>query len=142
MRFNLDPNKQTEETFRKKTSKNFQSLSFKGSNVETCSSQNIWDLSSTVNFDVHVQNKISKCNKVIGIVKWLSIILSLDVVLTVRKMFIRPHVDYADIMHEKTNNELFCKKMKAFNIKPVLLLQDQFKEHLKINFLENLGKNL
>ena len=65
-----------------------------------------------LNFDVHVPNKISKCNKIIGIVTCLSIILPRDATLTLYKILIRPQIDYADIKYDKPNNELFQKKIK------------------------------
>ena len=104
MRFNPDPNKQAQGVyFSRKTTK--EHLSFNGSNVETCYSQKhlaiIMD--NKLNFDVHVQNKISKCNKMIGIVKQLSIILPQDALLTLYKMFIRMHLDYPDIIYDKLN---------------------------------------
>ena len=38
-----------------------------------------------LNFDVHIQSKISKCSKIIGIVKRLSILLLQDALLTLKK---------------------------------------------------------
>ena len=48
--------------------------------------------------------KISKWNKIIGIFKGLPAIL-LSTLLTIYKMFIRPHIDYADIICHKPNNK-------------------------------------
>ena len=111
MRFNPDPNKQGQEVYfsRKTNEKDFQYLSFNGSNVETCPSQKDIGLvmDDKLNFDVHVPNKISKCNKIIGIVTCLSIILPRDATLTLYKILIRPQIDYADIKYDKPNNELF-----------------------------------
>ena len=39
-----------------------------------------------LNFDVHIQSKISKCSKIIGIVKRLSILLLQDALLTLYKI--------------------------------------------------------
>ena len=64
-------------------------------------------------FDVHVQNKISKCNKIIGNVKRLSVILPRDALLTLYKIIIILHIDYADKIYDKPNNELFCKKIES-----------------------------
>ena len=90
-------------------------------------------------FDVHVQNKASKYNKIVGIVKRLSIIFLRNALLTLYKMFIRPHIDYADMFYGKPNNEFICKKIKAFNIKDALSLKEQFKECLIRNFIKKLG---
>ena len=57
-----------------------------------------------LNSDVHIQNKISKCNKITGIVKRLSVMLPRDTLLLILyKMFIRLHLDYADILYNKPN---------------------------------------
>ena len=47
---------------------------------------------------MHRSKKISKCNKITWIVKQLFIILKRDVLLTFYKMFIKLHLDYADII--------------------------------------------
>ena len=53
--------------------------------------------------------KISKYNKVNGVDKRLSVILPRDTLLTIYKMFVRPHVDYAYIFN-KHNISCFVKK--------------------------------
>ena len=108
MGFNLGPNKQAQEVYssRKTNKGHCQSSSFNGSNVEACSSQKHLGLimDNKLNFNVHVQNKITKCNKLIRTVKRLSVILPRDVSLRLYKMFIRLHLDYADIIYGKPNN--------------------------------------
>ena len=42
----------------------------------------------------------------IGLMKKLSLILSRKSLLTIYKSFVRPNLDYADIIHEKTSNEI------------------------------------
>ena len=63
-------------------------------------------MDNKLSFDVHVHKKMSKCNKIIGIIKRLSIILPRDASLTLCKMFIRSHLDYVGITYDKNNNEL------------------------------------
>ena len=55
-------------------------------------------------------NNVSKCNKVVEFVKWLSIILPQDALLILQEMFIKSHLDYPNIIYDKPNNELFCLK--------------------------------
>lgn len=101
--------------FSRKFSKKVCKFTFDGSNVETCSSQKHVGLimDDKLSFDVHVQTKVSKCYQIIEILRRLSIILSRDALLTLYKMFIRPHLDYADIILDKPKNELFCKKIES-----------------------------
>ena len=58
-----------------------------------------------------VKEKITKANKGIGVIKKLSNIL--DALLTIYKSFVRPHLDYSDIIYDqpifsKTPNLILC----------------------------------
>ena len=126
MRFNPDANKQAHKVyFSRKTNKRYlQNLSFHGFDAEVCYSEKHLGLimDNKLNFDVHVLNKISKCIKIIGIIKRLSVIIPRDVFLKLYKMFIRLHLDYADIVNDKPSNELFCKKMERVHYKACLAI--------------------
>ena len=70
MCFKMDPNQQVQVYFLNKTNKEgFRSLIFNGSNIDICFSQKHLRLimDDKLNYDVHVQNNISKCNKIIGV---------------------------------------------------------------------------
>ena len=67
-------------------------------------------LDEKLNFDEHIQSKISNCN----IIKRLSITFLRDALLTIYKSLIRPHLDYADIIYDNHNNELFSQKNENF----------------------------
>ena len=54
-------------------------------------------LDSNLNFNTHIDQKIKKCNKLIGLLKRLSVNLPRNALLTIYKSFIRPHLDYGDI---------------------------------------------
>ena len=64
-------------------------------------------LDSNLNFNTHIHKKIKKCNKLIGLMKRLSVNLPQNALLTINKSFIRPHLDYGDILYDKPNNENF-----------------------------------
>ena len=51
-----------------------------------------------LNFDEHVQSKISKCGKLISIIKRLSTTFLRDVLLTIYKSFVRLLLNYLDIV--------------------------------------------
>ena len=60
----------------------------------------------------NIESKISKCNKIIGLMKKLSQILSRKRLLTIYKSFVRPNLDYADIIYDKSLNYSFKKKIE------------------------------
>ena len=64
-------------------------------------------LDSNVNFNTHIDQKSKKWNKIRGVIGRLSVNLSHNALLTICKSFVRPHLDYGDILYDKPNNENF-----------------------------------
>ena len=58
-------------------------------------------LDSKLNFNAHVDQKIKKCNRIIYLIRQLSINLPQNTLLTIHKSFVRPHLDYGDILYDK-----------------------------------------
>ena len=118
MQFNPDPNKQANEViFSRKTSSNNLShppIKFNNNDISKCPHQKHLGivLDSELNFNAHVDQKIKKCNRIIGFIRRLSINLLRDALLTIYKSFVRPHLDYGDILYDEPNNENFQKKIE------------------------------
>ena len=80
-------------------------------------------LDEKLNFSHHINVKISEANKGIGIIKRLSHILPRKALITIHKSFIRPHLDYRDVIYDQPNNESFCTKLsKRSAMLPLALL--------------------
>ena len=69
-------------------------------------------LDSNLNFNTHIDQKIKKCNKTIGLIRRLPVNLTRKALLTIYKSFIRPHLDYGNILYDKPSNEKFQNKME------------------------------
>ena len=84
-------------------------MTFNGDNVQAVISQKQLGLllDSKLDPDENINNKINKCNKIIGIMKKLSLFLSRKTLLTIYKFFLRPNLYYADIIFENPCNESF-----------------------------------
>ena len=65
-------------------------------------------LDSKLGFNQHIDDKISKCNKIIGTMRRLSMTLFRKSLPTIYKFFVRPLLDYADIIYDKPCKE--CKE--------------------------------
>ena len=76
---------------------------FNSTNVQSAATQKHFSLflDSKLGFNDHVDNKINRCNKIIGLVKNLSSILLRKSSLTY-KSFVRPNLDYADNICQTT----------------------------------------
>ena len=61
-------------------------------------------------FDEHLISVQSKTNKTIGLLR------KLQVLITIYKAFVRPHLDYGDILYDQAYNASFHQKLeKKYN---------------------------
>ena len=67
-------------------------------------------LDKKLDFNAHIKEKISKANRGIGMIKKLQSNLPRNALFTIYKSFIRPHLDYGDIVYDQPTNDSFCKK--------------------------------
>ena len=56
-------------------------------------------LDPKLNFKEHIQNVLNKVSKTIGLLRKLQKILPKPPLITICKSFIRPHLDYGDIIY-------------------------------------------
>ena len=73
-----------------------------------------------LNFNADVDQKIKNYNRIISLIRRLSITLSLNALLTIYKSFVKPHLDYSHILYDKLNNEIFQNKLEKLFIEPGL----------------------
>ena len=66
-----------------------------------------------LNFKLYIKEKISKAIKGIGIIKTLSNVLQRKSLITIYKSFVRPHLDYGDLVYDQPNNESFCQQIES-----------------------------
>ena len=128
MQFNPDPNKQANEViFSRKTSSNNLShppIKFNNNDISKCPHQKHVGivLDSKLNFNVHLDKKIKKWKRIIGLIRRLSINLPRNALLTIYKSFVRPHLDYGDILYDKPNNENFQNKLEKVQYRACLAI--------------------
>ena len=141
MQFNPDPNKQTNAViFCRWSNSNF--LIHLVNSVRTillnALIRNIV-LDSKLNFNTRIDQKPKKCNKLIGLIKRLSVNLPRSVLLIIYKSFIRPHLEHGDILHNKPDNKSFLNKIKKVQYNACLTITDAIQETSRENLYEDLG---
>ena len=103
MEFNPDPSKQATEVLfsYKKSSPHHPQLIFNGAAVANVNEQKHLGiiLDSKLSFEKHLNKKIIKAKKNIGILKQLSKFLPLKTLDQTYKAFVRSHLDYRDIIY-------------------------------------------
>ena len=116
MSFNPHPSKQAQEViFSRKINKvHHPPLLFNNSTIQQISSQKHLGihLDEELTFK-HINKKTNKTNKGIGIIRKLNNILPRSALLTIYRSFIRPHLDYGNVIYDQPENESFSSKIES-----------------------------
>ena len=116
MSFNPDVTKQAQEViFSRKIKKtDHPVVYFNKASVAKASCQKHlgMHLDERLNFNTHVKEKIAKANKGIGIIHKLAYLLPRESLITIYKSFVRPHIDYGNIIYDQTNNDHFWNSIE------------------------------
>ena len=120
--FNPDPSKQTIEICfsYKRCKENNPSLMLNNTKIQLANSQKHLGLilDSKLDFNEHMDDKI------IGIMKRHSLVLSIKSLLTTYKSFGRPNLDHANIIYKKPFNKSFKRKIEIVQYKAALVITD------------------
>ena len=126
MSFNPDPSKQAVEVCfsRKNTQTSLPSLSFNGVNVSSRESHKHLGLilDKKLTFNHHLKEKISKANKGIGLITRLRAYLPRHTLMCIYKSFVRPHLDYGDIVYDNPCNDIFKQKIESVQYNAALAI--------------------
>ena len=143
MSFNPDPNKQaTEVLFSRKIKPNVhQKLYFNNLPVMQAKSQKHLGiiLDEKLSFKQHLNEKIAKANKGIGLIRRLYVHLSRKSLLTIYKAFVRPHLDYGDVIYDQPHNESFCDMIESVQYNATLAITGAIKGTSKERLYQELG---
>ena len=70
-------------------------------------------LDAWLTFEEHLKVITTKVNKTIGLLHKLQKTLPRPVLMTMYKAFVRPHLDYGDIIYNEAYNETFQQKLES-----------------------------
>ena len=92
-------------------------------------------LDEKLDFKNHLKEKCSKFNKGVGVIRKLQSVLPRKSLLTIYKSFVRPHLDYGDIIN--LTMIIFLIYQSYANIMQPLLFLEQLGELQPINDIKN-----
>ena len=64
-------------------------------------------------FEEHLKNVFNKINKTTGLLRKLSNLLPRQALVTIYKAFVRPHLDYGDVLYDQAFNNSFHVKIES-----------------------------
>ena len=77
--------------------------------------------------------------KGIGLIKKLQSILPRTSLLTIYKLFIRPHLDYGDVAYDHPSNDAFSNKLETVQYNTALAITGAIKGTSREELYQELG---
>ena len=143
MSFTPDPSKQAQELiFSRKIQKTCHpSIYFNDKSVKQAPSQKHLGLilDTNLNFLEHLNNILNKINKNIGLLRKLQNILPLESLLTIYKSFVRPHLDYGDVIYDQHYNNSFHQKLESIQYNAALAITGTIRGSSREKLYQELG---
>ena len=90
-------------------------------------------------FEEHLNNVLAKVNKAVGLLRKLRNILPRTTLVTIYKAFIRPHLDYGDVLYDQAFNNSFKEKLESFQYNACLALTGAIRGMSKEKIYQELG---
>ena len=143
MIFNPDPSKQVQEViFSHKIQKSCHpSIYFNNKSVKQVPSQKHLGqiLDNKLNFEEHPKNILNKVYKTIGLLCKLQNILPREPLLTIYKSFVRPHLDYGDVIYDQHYNNSFHQKLESIQYNAALAIAGAIRGYSREKLYQELG---
>ena len=96
-------------------------------------------LDTKLDFQEHLKDKLSKISKTIGLLRKLQKILTRPPLLTIYKSFIRPHLDYGDIIYDKAYNSSFHQNLEKIQYNSAIAITGAIRGTSKEKLYQELG---
>ena len=84
-------------------------------------------LDTKLDFNLHLKN-VRNVNKTIGLPLELQKILPRESLITICKSFVRPHLDYRDIIYDPAYNTSFHQNIESIQYKTAQAVRAQYEE--------------
>ena len=80
-------------------------------------------LDATLTFNDHINEKIGKAIKGVGLLRKLQRFLPRSSLLTIYKSSIRPHLDHGDVIYDQPSNANFSSKIESTQFNAALAIR-------------------
>ena len=87
-------------------------------------------LDSNLSYEHHVKSILNKVNKKIGLLRKFQLILPRHSLITIYETFIRPHLDYGDVIYDRVFNESFHQRLESIQYNVVIAIRGTSSEKL------------
>ena len=140
MNFNPDPNKPAQDILfsRKKTTSLHPVVYFYNKPVKSSQIQKY--LGMILDSDEYlIKSALNKVNNMIGLLRKFQLILLRHSLITIYKTFIRPHLDYGDVIYDHAFNESFHQRLESIQSNAAVAITGTIRGTSSEKLLEELG---
>ena len=81
-------------------------------------------LDDKLSYEHHLKSVLNKVKKTIGLLRKFQQILPRQSLITIYKSFIRPHLDYGDIVYDRAFNELLNKNLECIQYNAAMAITE------------------
>ena len=96
-------------------------------------------LDEKLTFNDHIASKLTTVNKLISILRKLYHYMPVGSLVTICKSFIRPHLDYADVIFDKPSNTTFSNRIESAQYNAALAITGTIRGTSKGKLYQELG---
>ena len=96
-------------------------------------------LDTRLSFEKHLETVLCKINKTIGLIRKLQNLLPRLDLITLYKAFVRPHLDYGDILYDQARNESFHLKLESIQYNACLAITGAIRGLSREKLYQELG---
>ena len=96
-------------------------------------------LDTSLTFDEHIKAITSKVSKTVGLLRKLNNRLPRSSLTIIYKSFVRPHLDYGDVIFDKAYNNSFQQRLESFQYKAWLTMSSAIKGPSTEKLYQELG---
>ena len=143
MNFNPDPNKQAQEIIfsRKKTASLHPVAYFDKKPVKPSQTHKHLGMmfDSNLSYEHHIKSILNKVNKTIGLLRKFQLILPRHSLIAIYKTFIRPHLDYGDVIYDRTFNESFHQRLESIQYNAAIAITGTIRGTSSEKLFQELG---
>ena len=96
-------------------------------------------LDDKLSYEHHLKSVLNKVKKTIGLLRKFQQILPRQSLITIYKSFIRPHLDYGDIVYDRAFNESFHKNLESIQYNAAIAITGAIRGTSSEKLFQELG---
>ena len=108
-------------------------------NVTSIHKHLVMVIDSTLSFDEHLKSMLKKISKTVGLLRKFQGILPRTSLITIYKLFARPHLDYGGIIYDQTFNESFHQLIESIQYNAAIAITGAIRGTSSEKLYQELG---